>query len=120
MSDLTALLESRHQDLAPNFRPDVLQRDHTIFQFRFDNDEPFYLEVSQSEFSFAAGLHEAATLTLYFRDMATCWGLLEGKIDGMSAFMDGAYRADGNIVLSQLILYVFKPHEPTLAYEVMD
>ncbi len=41
-------------------------------------------------------------------------------MDGMRAFMDGSYRADGNIVLSQLILYLFKSDDPTLIYEVQE
>jgi hypothetical protein len=36
----------------------------------------------------------------------------------MHAFMDGRYRADGNIVLSQLLLYLFKSNDPTIAYEI--
>jgi hypothetical protein len=38
----------------------------------------------------------------------------------MNAFMDGSYRADGNIVLSQLILYLFRSLEPVLNYEIKD
>jgi hypothetical protein len=38
----------------------------------------------------------------------------------MQAFMDGRYRADGNIVLSQLLLYLFKSDDPTIVYEVQD
>jgi hypothetical protein len=32
--------------------------------------------------------------------------------------MEGDFRADGNIVLSQLLLYLFKSNNPTIAYEV--
>ena len=31
-----------------------------------------------------------------------------GRMDGMHAFMEGKYRSDGNIVLTQLLLYSFR------------
>ncbi|MCY4532330.1 MAG: hypothetical protein OXC84_08405 [Gammaproteobacteria bacterium] len=31
-----------------------------------------------------------------------------GHMDGMRAFMEGKYRSDGNIVLTQLLLYAFR------------
>jgi hypothetical protein len=43
-----------------------------------------------------------------------------GTHDGMDAFMDGQYRADGNIVLSQLLLYLFKSADPAVAFKVQD
>ena len=35
-------------------------------------------------------------------------------------FMEGRYRADGNIVLSQLLLYLFKSEDDAKFYEVQD
>ena len=43
-----------------------------------------------------------------------------GTMDGMVAFMTGRYRADGNIVLSQLLLYLFRSDDPTILYQVKD
>jgi putative sterol carrier protein len=43
-----------------------------------------------------------------------------GTRDGMEAFMNGQYRADGNIVLSQLLLYLFKSADPTVVFKVKD
>jgi hypothetical protein len=34
--------------------------------------------------------------------------------------MAGRYRADGNIVLSQLLLYLFRSNDRAIAYEVQD
>ena len=113
-------LEALAGDLAPHFKPGFLQRPLTVFQFTFDEDPPFFLEVEESTFRFCDGTSSDATLTLSIRDHALCRRLLIGQADGMEAFMSGAYRADGNIVLSQLILYLFKPADPTLIYEVKD
>lgn len=111
-------LAARAESLAPHFKPDFLPRDHAVFQFEFDQGAPFYLEVDNQAFEFARGQHPAPTIELHISDHETCWGLLQGHIDGMHAFMDGRYRANGNIVLSQLLLYLFKSHDPTIAYEI--
>jgi putative sterol carrier protein len=111
-------LAERSESLAPHFKPDFLPRETAIFQFEFDEGEPFYLNVHDRTFSFSAGNHTDPTIKLHISDHETCWGLLEGHIDGMHAFMDGRYRADGNIVLSQLLLYLFKSNDPTIAYEI--
>jgi putative sterol carrier protein len=89
-----------------------------VFQFSFVSAPPFYLTVTPGNFEFCAGVHEAPTLKVMISDYETCWGLLDGRLDGMQAFMEGNYRADGNIVLSQLLLYLFKSNDPTIAYEI--
>jgi len=113
-------LQERKKSLQANFKPGFLDRSLTIYQFLFDKEPAFYLSVTRNDFEFLEGRHEAPTLTLSIKDHASCWGLLEGHIDGMEAFMSGIYRADGNIVLSQLILYLFKSNDPTNIYEVQD
>ena len=102
--ELTALLDQKAIEYAPHFQPGFLNRDHTLFQFRFGTGSPFYLEVEGDKFRFSAGESSSPTLSLYVIDHETCWGLLDGSMDGMQAFMEGKYRADGNIVLSQLLL----------------
>ena len=119
-SMLTQFLKEKSAELAPHFKSGFLQREQTIFQFKFDSGEPFYLEVGNTDFKFTAGEAEQPTITLFLKDHSTCWSLLDGSTDGMRAFMDGSYRADGNIVLSQLILYLFKSDDPTLIYEVQE
>jgi len=117
---LAQLLSEKSVILAPHFKPQFLQRAETSFQFKFDLGEPFYLYVSNTDFEFFAGENAQPTITLFLKDHSTCWRLLVGSLDGMQAFMDGDFRADGNIVLSQLILYLFRSEDPTLIYEVQD
>lgn len=112
------LLEEKAKEFTPHFQPGFLTRDHTVFQFCFERGSPFYLEVSGQVFAFHSGESDSPTITIDITDHETCWGLLDGRIDGMQAFMEGLYRADGNIVLSQLLLYLFKSNNPTIAYEI--
>ncbi len=117
---LTQTLADRSAEMAPHFQPAFLQRQQASFQFLFDSGEPFHLEVEGTSFEFSPGEARQPTITLYIKDHATCWNLLDGSMDGMNAFMDGSYRADGNIVLSQLILYLFRRAEPAFGYEIQD
>jgi putative sterol carrier protein len=120
MTDLRESLTELSEQLAPYFCPEVFQGNPTCFQFIFDEAAPFYLRVSEDDFSFHAGRHDHPTLTLYIDSFTTCLGLLTGKISGMDAFMAGTYRADGHIVESQLLLYLFAPEKPSNVYEVKD
>ena len=117
---LSELHTEKQKAFEPHFKPDLLQRTSTVFQFRFISGEDFFLSVSQDLFSFNEGSATDPTLTLYLDHHETCWQLLMGTRDGMDAFMNGQYRADGNIVLSQLLLYLFKSADPTLTFKVQD
>jgi len=118
--NLAEELKQHHATLAPHFNPAVLQRAVTSFQMRFEDGEDFHLMVEPDRFEFAPGAIQAPTLTLYLDKHQTFWELLKGKTDSMAAFMEGRYRADGNIVLSQLLLYLFANNNPAVAYEVQD
>ena len=109
-----------HAELAPHFNPAILQREATVFQMIFDTGDAFYLTVDPQKFEFTKGSSPDPTLTLIIDRHETLWDLLKGKADSMAAFMDGRYRADGNIVLSQLLLYLFANNDPVVAYEVQD
>jgi putative sterol carrier protein len=117
MSALASQLEQKTRQLAETFRPDYLQRDYTCFQFVFDDGEPFHLLVHGGEFTFRVGIHWKPTLNLYLDAHSTCWDLLEGRGNSMQAFMKGDYRADGNIVLSQLLLYLFNSNDRPRTHE---
>ena len=120
MDMLTQELQDLSLSLQPHFKPDFLQQERTVFQFCFNSDQPFYLIVATDRYVFQTGKADSTDITLYVDAHETAFQLLQGSKDGMQAFMDGSYRADGNIVLSQLLLYLFKPTDPTLIYEVQD
>ena len=119
-TNLEQILEKKTAFLAPHFKPGFLQTDRAVFQFQFEEAEPFHLIVETDGFKLIPGIDQQPSITLYIDKPQTCWGLLIGCEDGMKAFIDGRYRADGNIVLSQLLLYMFKSDDPTIVYEVQD
>jgi putative sterol carrier protein len=120
MSMLSQDLQDLTRFVRPHFKKGFLHQRQTIFQFSFKDQEPFYLTVESDNFSFEPGIHDTPTMTLFIENHETAFQLLRGTIDGMRAFIEGKYRADGNIVLSQLLLYLFKPDDPTDIYLVMD
>lgn len=120
MNDLMNNLERLTQELKTHFKPGFLQQDNVIFQFQFEVGEKFHLRVRDRQFQFEAGQYKQPTITLFLDNHDTAQQLLRGSMDGMKAFMEGKYRADGNIVLSQLLLYLFKPDDPTSIYQVRD
>ena len=117
-AELISMLSAKTEEFLPHFTPGFLPRDEAVFQFSFDVGLPFHLAVTNTHFEFMGGEHEQPTIRLEISDHASCWGLLDGREDAMQAFMEGRYRADGNIVLSQLLLYLFKSNDPTIAYEI--
>ena len=119
-TSLEIWLMDLRDELVTHFKPELLGRPSAVFNFEFDDDPPFYLAVVGNDFFFKAGKASDFTIKLFISDHQILRDLLTGEADGMQAFMDNQYRSDGNIVLSQLLLYLFKPDRPTIAYEVRD
>lgn len=120
MSLLSQDLQDLTRFVRPHFKRGFLHQGQTSFQFLFDSGEPFYLTVDGDHYTFDPGIHQQPSMTLYVDSHDTAFQLLKGSMDGMRAFLEGKYRADGNIVLSQLLLYLFKPDDPTDIYLVKD
>ena len=120
MNMLSQDLQDLTRFVRPHFKKGFLHQGETVFQFTFSEQEPFYLNVETDHYSFEPGTHENPTMTLFVDNHDTAFQLLKGTMDVMRAFVEGKYRADGNIVLSQLLLYLFKPDDPTDIYLVKD
>lgn len=118
MSKLTTALARLQSRLTPRFNAAFIEP--AIFQFQFDEGEPFHLVVEKDRFQFVANIDPHPTITLFIDSHTTLAALLTGTLDGMQAFMQGRYRADGNIVLSQLLLHLFRAEDPTVFYRLKD
>ena len=120
--DIDLIVTTWQTALNDRFRSGFLPIEDTIFQFQFEHQPnvPLYLTANQQTFALAPGMHPTPTLTLFVRDQTTMLRLLTGEEDGMAAFMAGTYRADGNIILSQLLLYVFQRPALLQTQQVID
>jgi putative sterol carrier protein len=106
---LEDLLEHKTTRLNERLQPLLVERAVTHFQFYFTRGEPFHLTVAGRRCHLKAGTASDPDINLFLDCHQTCWDLLEGQLNGMQAFLEGKYRSDGNIVLSQLLLYLFDP-----------
>lgn len=120
--DIDLIVTTWQTALNDRFRSGFLPIEDTIFQFQFEAqaEAPLFLTANQQAFALFPGTHQVPTLTLFVSDHATALRLLTGEEDGMAAFMAGSYRADGNIILSQLLLYVFQQPALLQTQEVID
>ena len=70
-----------------------------VFQFELQDDTDFYLEISNQTCTAVKGEHDDPNITLLM-DAATMIEVINGELDGMSAFMQGRLKAEGNLLLA--------------------
>ncbi|MBY4677260.1 SCP2 sterol-binding domain-containing protein [Marinobacterium arenosum] len=85
--------------LPSRFLPENAEGINAVFQFELDDDSDFYIQINDGLCQVEKGLHDDPNLTL-ITDAETMIGVVSGDIDGMSAFMKGRLRAEGNVILA--------------------
>ena len=120
MADISGNLHKLAEELRPHFKSGLVQQLPAVFQFLFHSEQPIHLIVFQHDFVLQAGIHKKPKITLFIDCHASLSSLLMGKMDSMQAFLDGKYRSDGNIVLSQVLLYLFKPSDNVDIHQIED
>ncbi len=85
--------------LPQRFNPDQARGLTATFQFQLSDAEPFYICIADQQCSGIAGRHEDPDITLHL-DEATLIRVVSGEQDGMSAYMKGQLRAEGNVMLA--------------------
>lgn len=120
MQSLQSQLVELNSTLKSHYHAELLEGRTIYFQFDVAADEPFYLRAGTTDFTFSAGRCAQPSITLFVDRIKTISGLLSGHLDGMDAFMGSQYRSDGNIVLSQVLLYLFRNNTPLHVSEVKD
>lgn len=69
------------------------------FQFLIEDDADFFISIQDQTCTVAQGEHPDPNVTLIM-DAATMVEVINGKKDGMSAFLSGKLRAEGNVMLA--------------------
>jgi len=69
------------------------------FQFLIEDDSSFYIDIADAQCNVSAGEHQDPNITL-ITDAATVVDVVNGELDGMSAFLKGRLRAEGNVMLA--------------------
>ncbi|MCV6588210.1 MAG: SCP2 sterol-binding domain-containing protein [Marinobacterium sp.] len=102
MSDLNTLFSEMKQ----RFNADAAAGMDTVFQYAIDDDNHWYVCVSDGNCEISEGEHDDPTVTLAM-DSTTLQEVMSGETDGMQAFMTGRIRADGNIMEATRLATLF-------------
>ena len=93
--------------LPSRFQADAAESLNVIFQFLLEDDDNFYITIKNQSCSTTQGEHPDPSVTLLM-DAETFINVVTGKQDGMSAFMKGQLRAEGNVILATKLGKLFK------------
>lgn len=95
------------EKLPSRFQPEAAQSLEAIFQFMIEDDTPFYITIANETCNTHVGEHTDPSVTL-FVSADTFIRVVTGEQDGMSAFMKGQLRAEGNVMLATKLGKLFK------------
>lgn len=87
------------QKLPAKFNPEQSNDLKAIYQFRITDAAAFYLSIADNNCESRYGDHPDPDITLLM-DESTLIRVINGEQDGMSAFMKGQLRAEGNVMLA--------------------
>ena len=74
----------------------------------WDDAEDFYLHIDNQQCDAVRGEHDDPDITL-ITNSETFIRIINGETDGMSAYLKGTLRAEGNIMLATKLSKLFKP-----------
>lgn len=102
-------VKSVMQGLPDAFQPDAAAGVDAIFQYEVTGDQAstYHLVVKDQKLTINEGAHSSPNCTLTM-DTPDFIDLMTGKIDGMSAFMAGKLKVDGDLMLAQTLATLFK------------
>ncbi|MGB0467592.1 MAG: SCP2 sterol-binding domain-containing protein [Pontibacterium sp.] len=72
---------------------------NAVFQFMLEDDSDFFIQIQAGSCLVEKGEHPDPSISL-FMDAETVIEVVTGVTDGMSAFMKGRLRAEGNVILA--------------------
>lgn len=99
-------LEKIVRKLPEKFNPSQANGFKAVFQFKISDADAFFLEIDEVDCQSRYGEHGDPDITLLM-DEATLIRVMTGEQDGMSAFMKGQLRAEGNVMLATRLSKLF-------------
>lgn len=77
-----------------------------VFQFHFSDAGDHYLVIDDGTLEVQEGEHDAPSVSLSM-SRETLKGVMNGEINGMTAFMTGRLKATGNVMLATQLTRLF-------------
>ena len=102
------LLNERRLILSGIYNGEILDREPVVFQIAIDSKPAIFLQASRKDFLFKSETTSKPDVTLFFDETETFLAILLNGANVNDLFLKGLYRSDGNIILSQLFLYLFQ------------
>lgn len=94
------------EKLPSRFVSENAQGVSATFQFLLEDESDFYINVNNGECNIGEGEHPDPNVTLIM-DAQTMVEVITGEKDGMSAFITGKLRAEGNVMLATQLSKLF-------------
>jgi len=94
------------QKLPERFIKENAQDLSAVFQLLLEDDVDFYICIKDNDCKVSQGEHDDPNVTL-ITDAETMVDIINGNTDGMSAFLTGKLRAEGNVMLATQLSKLF-------------
>ncbi|EWH01221.1 SCP2 sterol-binding domain-containing protein [Halomonas sp. BC04] len=92
--------------LQDRFDPQAAKGMDDIFQFHFSDNGSHYLIIKDGSLAIEEGEHDDPSVSLSMSS-DTLKGVMNGEINGMTAFMTGKLKATGNVMLATKLTSLF-------------
>ncbi|MBZ0330436.1 SCP2 sterol-binding domain-containing protein [Halomonas sp. ANAO-440] len=92
--------------LQDRFDPQAAKGMNDIFQFHFSDNGSHYLVIKDGSLAIEEGEHDDPSVSLSM-STDTLKGVMNGDINGMTAFMTGKLKATGNVMLATKLTSLF-------------
>lgn len=87
------------EKLSSRFLPENTQGITATFQFVLNDADDFYFSIAEQQLTVERGEHHDPDITL-ITNSTTFISVVTGQKDGMSAYLSGKLRAEGNVMLA--------------------
>lgn len=98
--------DSALDKLHSRFNPEAAQGMDEVFQFHFNDEGDHHLIVKDGNLEVVKGEHDDPSVSLKM-STETLKGLMNGDVNGMTAFMTGKIKATGNVMLATQLTTLF-------------
>ena len=95
MTTVSEIIDS----MSARFNPEAAAGLDIVFQFDVSDGDTYHIVVKDNVCDIKEGGHDDPTVTLIM-DSDTMIGIMTGETNGMTAFMMGKIRAEGNMMLA--------------------
>ena len=94
------------EKLEARFNPEAAEGMDEVFQFHFSDAGSYYLNIQDGKLDVQEGEHDDPSVSLSL-STDTLKGIMNGDINGMTAFMTGQLKATGNVMLATKLTSLF-------------